>query len=199
MSIWSFKRKRSPAGQLLKHKARLCAHGGMQKWGENYWETYSPTVSWMAVRALLAVGIIHDLSTSTVDFTLAFPQVDLDIDVFMELPMGCVGPNGDRKGYVLKLNKSLYGLKQASHNWFNYLSEALQNRGFISSQVDKCVWFKEGIVLLQYVDDLLIVDTDDEIFANFKKELSKGKENFVFTDGGPLESYLGVEVVKHSN
>ena len=199
LSIWSFKRKRSPAGELLKHKARLCAHGGMQKWGENYWETYSPTVSWMSVRALLAVGIIHDLSTSTVDFTLAFPQVDLDIDVFMELPIGCVGPNGDRKGYVLKLNKSLYGLKQASHNWFNYLGEALSNRGFIQSQVDKCVWFKEGIVLLQYVDDLLIVGINDETVANFKKILAEGKENFVFTDGGPLEAYLGVEVSKPNN
>ena len=199
LSIWSFKRKRSPAGELLKHKARLCAHGGMQKWGENYWETYSPTVSWLSVRALLAVGIIHDLSTSTVDFTLAFPQVDLDIDVFMELPIGCVGPNGDRKGYVLKLNKSLYGLKQASHNWFNYLGEALSNRGFIQSQVDKCVWFKEGIVLLQYVDDLLIVGINDEIVANFKKILAEGKENFIFTDGGPLESYLGVEVSKNNN
>ncbi len=199
LSIWSFKRKRSPSGKLLKHKARLCAHGGMQKWGENYWETYSPTVSWMSVRALLAVGIIHDLSTSTVDFTLAFPQVDLDIDVFMELPIGCVGPNGDRKGYVLKLNKSLYGLKQASHNWFNYLGEALSNRGYIQSQVDKCVWFKEGIVLLQYVDDLLIVGINDEIVANFKKILAEGKENFIFTDGGPLDSYLGVEVSKEDN
>ena len=37
MSIWPFKRKRYPDGRVLKHKARLCVHGGMQKWGENYW------------------------------------------------------------------------------------------------------------------------------------------------------------------
>jgi len=36
MAIWSFKRKRFPDGSLNKHKARLCAHGGMQTWGENY-------------------------------------------------------------------------------------------------------------------------------------------------------------------
>ena len=48
-------------------------------------ETYSPTVSWMSVRALLAIGLIHALETLSVDFTLAFPQVDLDVDVFMEL------------------------------------------------------------------------------------------------------------------
>ena len=199
LAIWSFKRKRNPMGELIKHKARLCAHGGMQRWGESYWETYSPTVSWIAVRAMLAVGILHDLSTSTVDFTLAFPQVDLDIDVYMELPMGCVGPNGDRKGVVLKLNKSLYGLKQASHNWFHYLADALRKRGFIQSQADQCVWFKEGIVLLQYVDDLLIVGINDEIIAQFKKDLAKGDENFVFTDGGDLDMYLGVQVTKRKD
>jgi len=35
-AIWSFKRKRFPDGCLNKHKARLCAHGGMQRRGENY-------------------------------------------------------------------------------------------------------------------------------------------------------------------
>ena len=35
-AIWSFKRKGYPDGRLNKHKARLCAHGGMQRWGDNY-------------------------------------------------------------------------------------------------------------------------------------------------------------------
>eukprot|EP00957_Ditylum_brightwellii_P065143 4941272-Ditylum_brightwellii.AAC.1 len=32
LSIWFFKRKRFPSGKLMKQKARLCAHGGMQQW-----------------------------------------------------------------------------------------------------------------------------------------------------------------------
>lgn len=40
LEIWSFKRKQHPDGSLNKHKARLCAHGGMQQWGVNYWETF---------------------------------------------------------------------------------------------------------------------------------------------------------------
>jgi hypothetical protein len=36
MSIWSLKRKQYPDGTLNKHKARLCAHGGMHTWGRNY-------------------------------------------------------------------------------------------------------------------------------------------------------------------
>jgi hypothetical protein len=42
MSIWSFKRKQYPDGTLNKHKARLCAHGRMQTWGQSYWEMYAP-------------------------------------------------------------------------------------------------------------------------------------------------------------
>jgi hypothetical protein len=42
-AIWSFKQKRRPDGTLVKHKARLCAHGGMQQWGTNYWENTKPT------------------------------------------------------------------------------------------------------------------------------------------------------------
>jgi hypothetical protein len=45
MSIWSFKCKRYPDGSLKKHKARLCAHGGMQTWDQNYCKTYAPVVN----------------------------------------------------------------------------------------------------------------------------------------------------------
>ncbi len=49
-AIWSFDRKRFPDGRLSKHKARLCAHGGMQQWGENYWETYSSVVNMISIK-----------------------------------------------------------------------------------------------------------------------------------------------------
>ncbi len=63
MAIWSFKCKRFPNGTLNKHKARLCVHGGMQTWGQNYWETYTPVVNWASVRLILAIAKIHGLSS----------------------------------------------------------------------------------------------------------------------------------------
>ena len=62
-------------------------------------------------------------------FVLAFPQADLDVPVFMELPIGMTVPKGSQKDYVLKLNKSVYGLRQSSLNWFKMLSGALQKSG----------------------------------------------------------------------
>jgi hypothetical protein len=115
MAIWSFKRKRFPDGTLNKHTARLCAHGGQQTWGRDYWETYALVVTWVSVCLLIIVAKIHGLELKSIDFVLAFPQADLDVPIYMELPAS-VNPvdilDKNQRHYVLKLNKSLYGLKQ---------------------------------------------------------------------------------------
>jgi hypothetical protein len=108
MVIWSFKCKRFPEGTLNKHKARLCAHGGQQTWGQDYWDTYAPVVTWASVRLLLIVAKIHELKSKSIDFVLASTKADLDAPVYMELPDGVNPTNvsdGDWHRYVLKLNK----------------------------------------------------------------------------------------------
>ena len=107
MAIWSFKCKRYPDGSLNKHTARLCAHGGKQTWGQDYWDTYAPVVTWASVQFLLIVAKIHKMYSKSIDFVLAFPQADLLIPVYMELPAGetLIGEVDSNRGrYVLRLN-----------------------------------------------------------------------------------------------
>ena len=87
-ATWSFKQKRFTDGRLNKHKARLCAHIGMQQWGKNYWENYSPVVNMLSVRLLLAIAHIYGLDLKSIDFFLDFPQADIKIDIWMEIPEG---------------------------------------------------------------------------------------------------------------
>lgn len=199
-SVWSFKRKRYPDGRILKHKARLCAHGGMQTWGENYWETYAPVVNWMSIRTLMVLSLLHDLETRSIDFVLAFPQAELDVDVYMELPYGFEGPD-QTKRYVLKLNKNLYGLKQAAHNWFEKLKAGLEERGYHNkSDADPCVFFGKNAIILVYVDDCIVFEKKGSKAAEkLLRDLGEGPENFVFTDEGDLSKYLGVDVKKHKD
>jgi len=194
LSIWSFKRKRHPDGRLMKHKARICAHGGMPRWGIDYWETYSPVVNWISVRALLAISAIHNLPTKSIDFVLAFPQADLDTDVYMEFPAGF--SQNLRRTHVLKLNKSLYGLKQASSNWFKHLSNGLIKRGLKQSNLDKCVYYKDGLIVLVYVDDCIVIGHTESHISSFITSLKNGSENFDFTEEGSLREYLGVEITQ---
>ncbi len=83
----------------------------------------------LIVCLLLALCNIHELESKSINFVLAFPQADLDVDIWMELPLGIVVNKFSTNtcGHVLKLKKSLYGLKQASLNWFNKLKKGLMD------------------------------------------------------------------------
>jgi hypothetical protein len=186
--------KTIPDGTLNKHKACLCAHGGMQTWGQNYWETYTPAVNWASVWLILAIAKIHGLLSKSIDFVLASPQADLEIPVYMELPIGFDAPEEENcRSYVLKLNKSLYGLKQAGYNWFAKLSNGLQDHGFVQSSIDPCVFFNHKCIILTYVDDCIIIgDTRNQINMLIQS-LHKKNENFILQDEGSIDKYLRVD------
>ena len=128
----------------------------MQEKGINYWETYAPVVQWTSVRIMLTLAAIENLHTKSIDFVLAYPRANLDVDIYMGLPQGFnVGPESGR--YVLKLQKNLYGMKQACHNWFKKLSSALGNLSINPSKVDPCVFIGEDVIVLVYVENCLIL------------------------------------------
>ena len=86
-SVWAMRRKRRiSTGEIYKYKARLNAHGGQQVHCIHYWDTYAPVVSWFAIRMMLTLVLLHKWSTLTMDFVLAYPQADVDSEIYMKLP-----------------------------------------------------------------------------------------------------------------
>ena len=90
---------------------------------------------------MLIVALIHDLLARSIDFVLAFPQADLDVPIFMELPPGIEPKDRDCGEYVFKLKKFLYRLRQESLYWFEKRKTALTDRGYVSSKVDPCLFY----------------------------------------------------------
>jgi hypothetical protein len=115
-STWAFKCKRYPDGSVRKLKARFCVHGDKQVEGVDYFDTYAPVVTWTIVQILLIMSSILGLATTQVDYTAAFVHADVGEDVYIEMPKSFGKP-----GIVLKLRKSLYGLKQSPRNFFHHL------------------------------------------------------------------------------
>jgi hypothetical protein len=139
----------------------------------------------------------HGLLSKSIDFVLAFPQADLEVPVYMELPLGFDAPeNGSQKLYVLCLNKSLYGLKQAGYNWFAKLRNGLIDCGFTQSNIDACMFFGKGCIVLTYVDDCIIVGDKMDRIESLITSLHDGKENFVLQDEGSIDKYLGVSITQ---
>jgi hypothetical protein len=126
---------------------------------------------------------------------LAFPQADLEIPVFMELPIGFDTPdNEEHRFYVLKLNKSFFGLKQAGNKWFAKLSNGLQDQGFVQSSIDSCVFFGPGCIVLMYVDDCIIIGDSMDWINKLIQSLHEGYEKFVLQDESSIDKYLGVDI-----
>ena len=84
----------------------------MQRGYVDFGNLYAPTVASSSVRLLAALACEHDLLIELCHFDInqAFVRAVLAEDVSMRLPEGC----GSLSGKVVKLSKSLYGLRQAS-------------------------------------------------------------------------------------
>ena len=144
---------------------------------------------------MLALSIVHGLKTKSIDFVLAFPQAELERDVFMELPYGFGCENKSK--YVLKLKKNLYGLCDASYNWLNKITQGLESEGFVKSEIDQCVFLRKDCIVLLYVDDMIAMSRDDKVLETIVKNLKR--KNYILTDEGSLTKYLGVDVKYRKN
>ena len=157
---------------------------------------------------MFAFCIAGKMESISLDFDQAFTQADIKSDVFMEIPAGYKNLNGD---YVLKLKKNFYGLCDGNLTWHEHCTKGLVERGFKSSKIDPCLFYKEGIVLILYVDDCCIFGTSKEKITEFIESLKRPKNEtakkyykhkdggFDFTTEKSIEKFLGVEVSRSDN
>uniref|UniRef100_A0A2N9E1N9 Retrovirus-related Pol polyprotein from transposon TNT 1-94 n=1 Tax=Fagus sylvatica TaxID=28930 RepID=A0A2N9E1N9_FAGSY len=190
---WVFKTKKDSLGNIERYKARLVAKGFTQKEGIDYTETFSPVSKKDSLRIILALVAHFDLELQQMDVKTAFLNGDLEEEVYMKQPEGF--PSSDGEHLVCKLKKSIYGLKQASRQWYLKFHNVISSFGFVENIMDQCIYQKVSgskiCFLVLYVDDILLATNDKGLLHEVKQFLSK---NFDMKDMGEASYVIGIKI-----
>lgn len=166
----------------------------------DYLDTFSSVAKLGTFRMLLSLASAKNWSTLQLDISNAFLNGDLDKEIYMTILQGYQELTGNvvPPGSVCKLNKSLYGIKQVSRQWNHKLSGVILGEGFVRSHADHSLFIKSTstlfIVVLVYVDDILIVGSDDNTISHFKMVLQAA---FKIRDPGPAKYFLSFEFARN--
>jgi hypothetical protein len=158
-------------------------------------ETYALVAKLASLQTILALATRLSWRIDCFDFNTTYLNRELgdSKEIYMELPPGYGGGNTE---YVAKLDKVLYGLKQARHIWYDTFAHALTELGFHASTADPGVFYvhfgEHTLILIVHVDDCTLTSSCPKLMVKYKEKLDS---IFPLTDLGNIHFLLSIQVV----
>ncbi|KAK0594609.1 hypothetical protein LWI29_023351 [Acer saccharum] len=148
-----------------------------------------------SIRILLSIAACFDYEIWQMDVKTAFLNGNLEESIYMIQPEGSVSPDQEQK--VCKLQRYIYGLKQASRSWNIRFDDVITTYGFEQNVDELCVYKriidKKVVFLVLYVDDILLIGNDVGVLSEVKCWLAS---QFQMKDLGEASYVLGIQLIR---
>nr|GEY74339.1 hypothetical protein [Tanacetum cinerariifolium] len=171
------------------------AKGFTQTYEVDYEENFSLVADTRAIRILIAIITFYDYEIWKMDVKTAFLNGYLDEDIYMVQPKGFIDPKHPRK--VCKLQRSIYGLKQASRSWNKRFDVEIKKFIFTQNLDEPCVYQKASesnvTFLILYVDDIILMGNHIPSLQSVKEYLGKC---FAMKDLGEAAFILRIRIYR---
>ena len=172
--------------------------GYNQEKGIDYEETFAPGAKIEAIHILVVFAAHMEIKLYQMNAKSAFFNRYLKKEVYVMQPPGF--ESNEFSNHVLKLDKTVYGFKQAPRAWYEHLSNFLLENGFRKSKVDNTLFLKakaEHLLIVQvYVDDIIFGATHNNLSDEFSKMM---RSEFETSMMGELNFFLGLQIKQTSN
>jgi hypothetical protein len=191
------KNKLDENGNLSRRKVRYVFKGFEQQYGKDYTSTTSPTARMESWRILLHIAAALDWDAQQIDVKTAFLYGLLPDDEvqYMEQPQGF--EEKGKETWVWKLQKGLYGMKQAGRIWNKTMNEAMISWGFTRLACESCIYYRKtdsGIIISAvHVDDFLSIAHPPRENELFKAQM---KGVWKISDLGGVKFCVGIAIAR---
>jgi hypothetical protein len=129
------------------------------------------------------------------DVKTAFLNGNIEEELYMVQLVGFVDPKDANK--VCKLQRSIYGLKQASQSWNLRFDEVIKGFGFVQNIEESCIYKKMSgssvSFLVLYMDDILLIRNDVQMLNSVKEYLNN---NFSIKHMHETAYILGIKIYR---
>jgi len=182
-------------GKIVWYKVHYVAKGYTQQYGLDYNKMTAPTAQLESFRTILHFAAMQGWDIQQMDIKTAFLHGILldDETAYLEQPKGFEEPG--KETWVMKLMKSIYGMKQAGRIWNQTFDSAVTEWGFKRIPSDWCVYRRDTetgtIIFAVHVDDIFSIAHPPEENARFKEQLRSKSE---ITNLGPAKFALGIAI-----
>lgn len=171
--------------------------GYSQVAGVDFDDTFAPVARHDTIKLLLAMAAQRNWKIHHLDVKSAFLNGELEEEIYVRQPEGFEVVGQEEKVY--RLYKANYCLKQAPRAWYAKIDSHLLDHNFRRSSSESTLYVKQFNSqerLIISVDDLLVIGSNDDLFAQFKKQM---ESEFDMSDLGLVSYFLGMEITQLPN